>query len=101
MNVQSGLKTKRKWRKIYKIVLKLQAWLLKRNNNNYYYYYYYYYYYFVCCSYLEHRKSVKRFVSLQFINIRQSVGLLRRGISQTQGRYLTQAQNKENQISMP
>jgi hypothetical protein len=39
-----------------------------------------------CCSRLEHRASVKRFVSLQFLNLRQLVGLLGRGISQSQGR---------------
>jgi hypothetical protein len=50
-----------------------------------------------CCSHLEHRASVKRFVSLQFLNLRQSVGLLRRGISPTQGRYL----HKHRQTSMP
>jgi hypothetical protein len=42
---------------------------------------------------------MKRFVSLQFLNLRQSVGLLRRGISPSQGRYLTQTQN--TQTSMP
>jgi hypothetical protein len=41
-----------------------------------------------CCSHLENRVSVKRFVSLQFLNMGQSVGLLGRGISPTQGRYL-------------
>jgi hypothetical protein len=41
-----------------------------------------------CCSRLEHRASVKRLVSHEFLNLRQSVGLLRRGISRTQGRYL-------------
>jgi hypothetical protein len=49
------------------------------------------------CFHLEHRASVKHLVSLQFLNLRQSVGLLGRGISQTQGRYLhrtTQTQNK-------
>jgi hypothetical protein len=40
------------------------------------------------CSHLEHRASVKRFVSLQFLNLRQSVGLLGRGISPSQGRYV-------------
>jgi hypothetical protein len=54
-----------------------------------------------CCSHLEHRASVKRFVSLQFLNLRQSIGLLTRGISPSQGRYLTQTQNKHKQISMP
>jgi hypothetical protein len=34
-----------------------------------------------CCSHLEHMASVKRFVSLQFLNLRQSVGLPGRGIS--------------------
>jgi hypothetical protein len=47
-----------------------------------------------CCSHLEHRASVKRFVSLQFLNLRHSVGLLGRVISPSQGRYLTQTQNK-------
>jgi hypothetical protein len=56
-----------------------------------------------CCSHLEHRTAVKRFVSLQFLNLRQSVGLLGRGISPTQGRYLhrtTQTQNKRRQTSL-
>jgi hypothetical protein len=53
-----------------------------------------------CCSQLEHRASVKRFVSLQFLNLRQTVGLLRRGICPTQGRYLHK-QNKCRQITMP
>jgi hypothetical protein len=43
---------------------------------------------------LEHRASVKRFTLLQFLNLRQSVGLLGREISTSQGRYLTQTQNK-------
>jgi hypothetical protein len=43
---------------------------------------------------LEHRASVKSLVSLQFLNLKQSVGLLRRGISPSQGRYLIQIQNK-------
>jgi hypothetical protein len=42
-----------------------------------------------CCSRLEHRASVKHFVSLQFLNLRQSVGL-GRVVSPLQGRYLTQ-----------
>jgi hypothetical protein len=54
-----------------------------------------------CCSHLEHRASVKRFVSLQFLNLRHSVGLLERVISPSQGRYLTQTQNKHKQTSMP
>jgi hypothetical protein len=53
-----------------------------------------------CCSYLEHRASVKRFVSLQFLNLRHPVGLLGRVISPSQGRYLTQTQNKYKQTSM-
>jgi hypothetical protein len=43
---------------------------------------------------LGHRESVKRFVSLQFLNLRHSVGLLGRVISPLQGGYLTQTQNK-------
>jgi hypothetical protein len=42
-----------------------------------------------CCSHLERRASVKRFVSLQFLNLRHSVGLLGRVISPSQRRYLT------------
>jgi hypothetical protein len=38
---------------------------------------------------LEHMASVKRFVPLQSLNLRQSVGLLGRGINPSQGRYLT------------
>jgi hypothetical protein len=48
---------------------------------------------------LEHRASVKRFVSLQFFNLRQSVGLLGRVINSSQARYLTQTQNKHRQTS--
>jgi hypothetical protein len=44
---------------------------------------------------------VKLFVSLQFLNPRQSVGLLGRRISPLQGRYLTQTQNKHEQTFMP
>jgi hypothetical protein len=36
----------------------------------------------------EHRSTVKRFLSLRFLNLRQSVRLLGRGISPSQGRYL-------------
>jgi hypothetical protein len=50
---------------------------------------------------LEHRATVKRFVSLQFLNLRKSVGLLGRGIRPKQGRYLTQTYNKHRQTSMP
>jgi hypothetical protein len=35
------------------------------------------------------RRSVRRFVSLHFLTLRQSVGLRGRGISPSQGRYLT------------
>jgi hypothetical protein len=52
---------------------------------------------------LGHRASMKRFVSLQFLNLRQSVGLLGLGISPTQGHYLhrtTQTQNKRRQTSV-
>jgi hypothetical protein len=54
-----------------------------------------------CCSHLEHRASVKRFVSLQFLNLRHSVGILGRVISPSQGCYLTQTQNKHKQTFMP
>jgi hypothetical protein len=47
-----------------------------------------------CYSSLEHRASVKRFVSLQFLNLRQSVGLLGQGTSPSQGRYLYTGQHK-------
>jgi hypothetical protein len=53
-----------------------------------------------CCSHLEHRAFVKRFVSLQFLNVRHSVGLLGRAISPSQDRYLTRTQNKHRQTSM-
>jgi hypothetical protein len=42
-----------------------------------------------CCSHLEHRPSAKSFVSLQFLNLRHSLGLLGRVVSLSQGRYLT------------
>jgi hypothetical protein len=45
-----------------------------------------------CCSHLEQRATVKRFVSLQFLNLRRSVGFLGRVISPSQGRYLIQTQ---------
>jgi hypothetical protein len=57
----------------------------------------------VCCS-LWNIGYMKRFVSPQFLNLRQSVGLLGRGISPTQDRYLhrtTQTQNKGRQTSIP
>jgi hypothetical protein len=50
-----------------------------------------------CCFHLEHKASVKRFVPLKFLNRRQSVGLLGRMISPSQGRYLTQTQNQRRQ----
>jgi hypothetical protein len=54
-----------------------------------------------CCSHLEHTASVKCFVSLQFLNLRHSVGLLGRVISPSQGRYLTETQNNQKETSMP
>jgi hypothetical protein len=54
-----------------------------------------------CCSHLEHRASVKRFVLLQFLNLRHSIGHLGRAISSSQRRYLTQTQNKHRHTSMP
>jgi hypothetical protein len=44
---------------------------------------------------------MKRFVSLQFLNLRQSVELLGRGIMPSQDNYLTQTQNKLRQTFMP
>jgi hypothetical protein len=44
-------------------------------------------FFYSCCSHLENTASVKRFVSLQFLNLRQSVGLLGRGISTSQDSY--------------
>jgi hypothetical protein len=41
---------------------------------------------------LEHRAFLKRFVSLQCLNLKQSVRLLGLGISPSQGRYLTQTE---------
>jgi hypothetical protein len=55
---------------------------------------------YFCCSHLQHRASVKRLVSLQFLNLRHSVGLLGRVISPSQGRYLTLIQNKHKETSM-
>jgi hypothetical protein len=52
------------------------------------------------CAHLEHMESVKRFVSLQFLNLIHSVWILGRGISPSQGRCLTQPQNKRTQTSM-
>jgi hypothetical protein len=52
----------------------------------------------------EHRASVKRFVSLHFLNVRQWVELLGLGISPSQGRCIhrtTQTHNKGRQISIP
>jgi hypothetical protein len=43
-----------------------------------------------CGFHLEHKAFVKRFVSLQFLNLWHLVGLLGRVISPSQGRYLTQ-----------
>jgi hypothetical protein len=51
-------------------------------------------------NHLEHRASVKRFVSLQFFNLRYSLGLLEPVISPSHGRYLTQAQNENRKTSM-
>jgi hypothetical protein len=46
----------------------------------------------------EHRAFVKPFVSLQFLNLRQSVVLLKRGIIPTQGRYLHKHRTKQTNI---
>jgi hypothetical protein len=58
----------------------------------------------VAPTWSKHRASVKKFVSFQFLNLRQSVELLGRGISPSKGRYLhrtTQTENKRRQTSMP
>jgi FAD synthase len=44
---------------------------------------------------------VKRFVSVHFLNLRYSVGPLGRMFSPSQGRYLTQTQNKHKKTSVP
>jgi hypothetical protein len=57
-----------------------------------------------CCSHLEDRASMKLFVLLQLLNVRQSVGsvgLLGRGISPSEGLFLTQSQNKRSQTHIP
>jgi hypothetical protein len=47
------------------------------------------FFFYPYCSYLAHRAFVKRFVSLQFLNLnRQSVELTGLGISPSQNRYL-------------
>jgi hypothetical protein len=54
-------------------------------------------YLYSCCSHLEHKASMKCFISFQFLNLRQSIALLGQGISPPQGCYLhrtTQTQNK-------
>jgi hypothetical protein len=56
-----------------------------------------FFFFYSCCFHLEHRTSVKRFVSLQFLNLRQWVGLLDQPIT----RPLTQTQNKRTQTFMP
>jgi hypothetical protein len=59
-----------------------------------------FFFFYSCCSHLEHRASVKRFISLQFLDLRHTVELFGRVISPSQGRYLTQTQNKHEQTSM-
>jgi hypothetical protein len=49
------------------------------------------------CSHLKHKASAKLFVSLQFLILRQSVGLLGRGINLTQGRFLYTEQHNTTQ----
>jgi hypothetical protein len=58
------------------------------------YFFFFFFFFFFSYSHLEHRASVKCFVSLQLLNLRQLLGFLGRGISPSQGRYLTQTQNK-------
>jgi hypothetical protein len=64
----------------------------------FFFFFFYFFFYYSFCSHLEHRAPVKPFVSLKFLNFRESVGLLGRGISSSQCRYLTQTQNKETDI---
>jgi hypothetical protein len=52
-----------------------------------------------CCSHFGYRGSMKRFGSLQLLNLRQSVWLLGRGISPSQGLYLHR-HNERKQTSM-
>jgi hypothetical protein len=63
-----------------------------------FFFFFFFFFFYSCCSHLEHRASVKRFVSLQFLNLRQSVGLLGRGISPSQSRYLTQTEYTKTDI---
>lgn len=51
-----------------------------------------------CCSRLVHRTPLKRSVSLQFDNLRQSVGFRGRGNSPQQDSHLKQTQNKQTLI---
>jgi hypothetical protein len=53
------------------------------------------------CSHLEHSASVRRFVSLQFLNLRHSVGFLERVISPSQGRYLYTNTDTHASIGIP
>jgi hypothetical protein len=57
----------------------------------------------VCFSQFENKISVKRFISLKFLNVRQSVELPGWGINMMQGSYLnriTQTQNTCRQTTM-
>jgi hypothetical protein len=58
------------------------------------FFFFFFLFFYSCCSQYDYRASVKRFVSLQFLNLRQSVWLLGRGISPSLGRYLTETENK-------
>jgi hypothetical protein len=65
------------------------------------FFFFFFFSFYSCCSHLEHRPSVKHFVSLQFLNLRESVGLLGRGIRASQGHYLhrtTQTHKKRKHI---
>jgi hypothetical protein len=59
------------------------------------------FYFFSSCSHLQHRAFMNRFLSFQFLNLRQSVGASGCGISPSQGHYLTQTQNKHTQTPIP
>jgi hypothetical protein len=51
-----------------------------------------------CCFHFEHRASVKRFLSLQFLNLRHSVRLLGLVIMPSQCYYVIQTQNKRKHV---
>jgi hypothetical protein len=67
----------------------------------FFFFFFFFFFFYSCCSHLEHRASVKPFVSLQFLNLKQSLRFLGWDISPPQARYRTQTQNKYKQTAMP